>query len=168
MQSKNASLKQDSRWATELISGMWGQHTNLNSHTSLRKELTKQLPLKDKKKKHYPATWQDYDRASAYIPTWRLDAGGVTPELKLRLIFYSSWTWRFVCVCLFVLFLVSLCLFVHLSLLITLGFLFCFVLLVLILWLANTKLQPDQGQKQHTHTKLKTQCSQKLKLNQGK
>jgi hypothetical protein len=45
-----------------------GQHTNLNCYTPLREELTKQLPLKDrnnKTKKHYPTTWQDYDRTSA-------------------------------------------------------------------------------------------------------
>jgi hypothetical protein len=32
-----------------------GQHANLNCNTSLREELTKQLPLKDRRKKnHYP------------------------------------------------------------------------------------------------------------------
>jgi hypothetical protein len=30
-----------------------------------------------------------------------LDAEGVTPELKLRLKFYCSWTWNFFFVCLF-------------------------------------------------------------------
>jgi hypothetical protein len=30
-----------------------------------REELTKQPPLKDRRKKHYPTTWQDYNRASA-------------------------------------------------------------------------------------------------------
>jgi hypothetical protein len=37
--------------ATELFSRTWGQYTSSNHHTSLRKELTKQLPLKDRKKK---------------------------------------------------------------------------------------------------------------------
>jgi hypothetical protein len=32
-------------------SGTRGQHTNLNCHTPLREELTKQLPLKDRRKK---------------------------------------------------------------------------------------------------------------------
>jgi hypothetical protein len=36
----------------------------------------------------------------AWISTPGLDAGGVTPELKLRLKFYCSWTWRAFC-CLF-------------------------------------------------------------------
>jgi vancomycin resistance protein YoaR len=31
--------------------GTWGQHTNLNCYNPLREELTKQLPLKDKRKK---------------------------------------------------------------------------------------------------------------------
>jgi hypothetical protein len=39
---------------------------------------------------HKPTTWQDHDRASAYMPTPGLDAGRVTPELKLRLKFYCS------------------------------------------------------------------------------
>jgi hypothetical protein len=43
--------KQGSWWATKLISGTWGQHINLNCHTPLRKQMTKQLPLKDRRKK---------------------------------------------------------------------------------------------------------------------
>jgi hypothetical protein len=63
-----------------------------------------------------------------------LDAEGVTPELKLRLKFYCSWTWNFF---LFVCFLVCSvsCLFVHLSTLISLVILFVY-LLVLLLWIS--------------------------------
>jgi hypothetical protein len=32
-------------------SGTWGQHTNLNGYTPVREEPTKQLPLKDRRKK---------------------------------------------------------------------------------------------------------------------
>jgi hypothetical protein len=46
---RNPTPKQDRWWATELISGTWGQHTNLNCQTLLRQELTKQLPLKEEK-----------------------------------------------------------------------------------------------------------------------
>jgi hypothetical protein len=66
--SENPTPKQDSWWTTELISGTKGQHANLNCLILLREELTKQLPLKDRRKnpnKHYPTTWRDYDRASA-------------------------------------------------------------------------------------------------------
>jgi hypothetical protein len=37
-----------------------------------------------------PITWGDHDRASASMPSPGLDAGGATPELKLRLKFYCS------------------------------------------------------------------------------
>jgi hypothetical protein len=93
-------------------SGTWGQHTNLNCLTPLREELTKSCLWKTEQKKntkHYPTTWNNLvrlqDRASAYIQTPGLDAGGVTPELKIRLKFYYSWTQNF---CLFALFLVCL------------------------------------------------------------
>jgi hypothetical protein len=52
----------------------------------------------------------------AWISTPGLDAGGVTPELKLRLKFYCSWAWRVFVVCFLS------CLFVHLSPLISLFF----------------------------------------------
>jgi hypothetical protein len=35
-------------------------------------------------------TRRELDRSYAYMPTRGLDAGGVTPELKLRLKFYCS------------------------------------------------------------------------------
>jgi hypothetical protein len=54
--SKNPTPKQDSWWTTKLISGTWGQHTNLNCHTPLREELTKQLPLKDRRKNNITQT----------------------------------------------------------------------------------------------------------------
>jgi hypothetical protein len=99
----------------------WGQHTNLNCHTSLREELTKQLLLKDrrKKKKTLPTGQPSGETMTELLlkPTPGLDAGGVTPELK----FYCSWTWRGL-VCLFV-----SCLFVHLSPLISF-LLFCFII----------------------------------------
>jgi hypothetical protein len=47
-------------------SGTWGQHTNLNCHTPLREELTKQLPLKDRRQKkktlpnHLLTLWQSF------------------------------------------------------------------------------------------------------------
>jgi hypothetical protein len=54
--SENSTAKQDDWWATKLISWICRQYTNLNYHISLREELTKQLPLKDRRKKTYPQT----------------------------------------------------------------------------------------------------------------
>jgi hypothetical protein len=109
--SKPAQWKPNSKagqlWATELISGTWGQHTNVNCHTSLR--VTKQLTLKDRGKKtlpyHLVRLWQSF----CLNTNTRTDAGGVTPEHKLRLKLYCSWTWRVFCVyvCLFVCLLIS-------------------------------------------------------------
>jgi hypothetical protein len=53
--SKQAQQKPNSK-AGQLVdyrahSRTKGQHTNLNCHTSLREQLTKQLPLKDRRKK---------------------------------------------------------------------------------------------------------------------
>jgi hypothetical protein len=61
--SEKPAPKQDSWWATELI-----LEPEDNIQTPLREELTKQLLLKErreKKNKHYPTTWQDYNRPSA-------------------------------------------------------------------------------------------------------
>jgi hypothetical protein len=44
---------------------------------------------------HKPITWWDHFRSSAYMTIHELDARGITPELKLRLKFYCSWTWFF-------------------------------------------------------------------------
>jgi hypothetical protein len=52
--TKNATQKQDNWWATKLISRTWRKHKNLNCHTSLRKEMMKQLPLKHRIKKTLP------------------------------------------------------------------------------------------------------------------
>jgi hypothetical protein len=49
--SENQTLKYNSWRTTKLISLTWGQHANLNCHTSLREQLTKQLPLKDRRRK---------------------------------------------------------------------------------------------------------------------
>jgi hypothetical protein len=49
--TENPTPKQGSWWATQLISGTWGQHTNLNSQTPLREKWTEQVPLKDRRKK---------------------------------------------------------------------------------------------------------------------
>jgi hypothetical protein len=60
---------------------------------------------------HKPVTWWDHARASAYMTISGLDAGRITPELKLRLKFYCSWTCCFLLcfllffVCLFVILL---------------------------------------------------------------
>jgi hypothetical protein len=62
--SENSTPKQDGWWATEMFPRNWEQYTNSNCHTSLREELTKQLPLKDRKKTKQnwwvsPITWWD-------------------------------------------------------------------------------------------------------------
>jgi hypothetical protein len=49
--SENPTPKHDSWWDTQLIPEPEGQHTNINCHSPLREELTKQLPLKDRRKK---------------------------------------------------------------------------------------------------------------------
>jgi hypothetical protein len=59
--AKKQALSNQAQWkpsskAGQLVDnradlGTWGQHTNLNGHMSLREELTKQLPLKDKRKR---------------------------------------------------------------------------------------------------------------------
>jgi hypothetical protein len=119
--TKKQGPSKQAQWKTQFKSKTAGglqklmpEHTNLNCQTSLRDELTKQLPLKDRRKRnkeiHYPTTWWDHDRASAKTPIG-LDAGGVTPELRLRLKFNSSWTWRFLFVCLFCFLFVHVCLF---------------------------------------------------------
>jgi hypothetical protein len=45
-------------------SEIWGQHANVNCHTSLSEELTKQLPLKDRRKNITQPPGGDYDRAA--------------------------------------------------------------------------------------------------------
>jgi hypothetical protein len=78
------------------------------SHISLKEEMTKQLLLKDRKKKSWwvsLTTWWEWQSFCLNTSTG-LDAEGVTPEL-LRLKFHCSWTWNFF-MCLFVLFLVCL------------------------------------------------------------
>jgi hypothetical protein len=57
---------------------------------------------------HKPITWWDHIRASAYMPIPGLHAGGVTPELKLRLKYCCSWIW---CFYYFFLLFFSVCLF---------------------------------------------------------
>jgi hypothetical protein len=58
--------------------------------------LTMSIKLIEQNTTHKPITWWDHVRASAYMPIPGLDARGVTPELKLRLKFYCSWTlWGF-------------------------------------------------------------------------
>jgi hypothetical protein len=73
--------------------------------------LTISIKLLDRKTKHYsqPSHLWDHIRASAYMPIPGLDAGGITPELKVRLKFYCSWTW---CFLIFFLFL-FVCLFYY-------------------------------------------------------
>jgi hypothetical protein len=48
-------------------SGIWGQYTNLNCHTSLREELTKQLPLKDRRKKKNTTQPPDKTRTELWL-----------------------------------------------------------------------------------------------------
>jgi hypothetical protein len=62
--SKNTT-RQDSWWATELILEPEDNIQTENCHTALREELTKQLPLKNRKKKNYPTTWRDYNKGLA-------------------------------------------------------------------------------------------------------
>jgi hypothetical protein len=97
-------------------SGTWGQCTSLNCHTSLSEELTKQLPLKDRREKwkHYPRLWQSF----CLNTNTRI---GVTPEFKIRLKFYCSCTSNF---CLFVCSVSCLFVSVHLTTLISLGVFF--------------------------------------------
>jgi hypothetical protein len=60
--------------------------------------LTISIKLEDRRKNttHKPITWWDHIKASVYMPIPGLNAGGITPELKLRLEFYYSWTrWVF-------------------------------------------------------------------------
>jgi hypothetical protein len=78
--------------------------------------LTISIKLVDRRRKHHSQANHLVrpNQSSAYMPISGLDTRGVTPELKLRLKFYCSWTWWvflllfFSCwLCLFVCFIVS-------------------------------------------------------------
>jgi hypothetical protein len=63
-----------------------GQHTNLNHHTSLREELTKQLPLKDRRGKKEKNTTQPPGKllqSFGLNTNTRTGCWRVTPEPKL-------------------------------------------------------------------------------------
>jgi hypothetical protein len=75
----------------------------MTCQTYLSSKFQLNLWIEEQNTTHKSVTWWDHIRASAYTPIPGLDAGRVTPELKLRLKFYWSWTWWdffFFCFCL--------------------------------------------------------------------
>jgi hypothetical protein len=86
---------------------------------------------------HKPTTWWDHIKASAYMPIPGLDARRVTPELKLRLKSYPSWTWwgfllllLLLFICLFWFHFFSLWCFMGFVCFVIVGFLFLFLFLL--------------------------------------
>jgi hypothetical protein len=112
---KKSNSKQDGWRVIELFFGSWGQYTNSNCQTSLREELTKQLPLKDRGKKtlaKLPNNHLARIRQSLCLNTstrtgcWMSNSRTTKPEILLFLNLESFCVviWLFVCFvsCLFV------------------------------------------------------------------
>jgi hypothetical protein len=62
--SENPTPEQDNWWATVLILEPEDKIQTLTA-TPQEGGAAKKLSLKDRRKKHYPTTWQDYNRVSA-------------------------------------------------------------------------------------------------------
>jgi hypothetical protein len=110
----------------------------IHCHTPLRELLTKELPLKDrrKRKRHYPTTWQHYNRASAQILTPRMDAGGVThtrTQTRTEILLFLNLEF-FVCLSVYLFVWSVSCLFVFVCSSLHIDFFgfFCFVLFFLL------------------------------------